>query len=300
MPTTTQNAPPAPVSLTGATKRFNTVTAVDGVDLRLRSGEVVALLGPNGAGKTTTVELLLGLRAPDAGSVRLFGVTPREAIRRGMVGAMLQSGGLLPDVRVLELVSLVAAMHRTGVSADRALAMAGIAELASRKVDTLSGGQRQRLLFALAIVPDPQLLVLDEPTVAMDVETRRAFWSSMRELASEGRSVLFATHYLDEADANADRIVLLARGRVVADGPSTQIKAAVDVRRIRCTLRPADAQRLGVLPGVRLVEVHGDRVVLTCADADTALRALIAQEPTARDFEVAGGDLEDAFLALTA
>jgi ABC-2 type transport system ATP-binding protein len=213
---------------------------------------------------------------------------------------MLQSGGLLGDLRVIETVGLVAGLHRTPLSPTRALGMAGIADLADRKVRTLSGGQRQRLLFALAVLPDPDLVVLDEPTVAMDVETRRSFWSSMRALTDSGRSVVFATHYLDEADANADRIVLMARGRIVADGAATQIKAAVDVRRIRVTLLAADVARLSALPGVRTVTVHGDRVELACSDADAALRALVAAEPSARDFEVAGADLEDAFLALTA
>jgi ABC-2 type transport system ATP-binding protein len=213
---------------------------------------------------------------------------------------MMQSGGLVGDIRVREVVALVAAMHSAPLPVERALELAGIADLEGRAVKTLSGGQRQRVLFALAVVPDPDLIVLDEPTVAMDVETRRAFWASMRVLAGEGRSVLFATHYLEEADANADRIVLMARGTVVADGPATQIKATVDVRRIRCTLPGADTDRLATLPGVRSVESHGETVILVCADSDAALRALLAAEPDARDLEVTGTGLEDAFLHLTA
>jgi len=220
-------------------------------------------------------------------------------VSSGRVGAMMQTGGLVGDVTVREVVHLIASMHSAPLTVARALELAGITDLAKRKIKTLSGGQRQRVLFALAVVPDPDLIVLDEPTVAMDVETRRAFWAAMRVLAGDGRSVLFATHYLEEADANADRIVLLARGKVVADGPATQIKATVDVRRIRCTLDEPDTDRLSRLPGVRTVDVHGDSVTLGCADADAALRALIATEPDARDFEVSGADLEDAFLALT-
>jgi ABC-2 type transport system ATP-binding protein len=283
----------------GLRKSFGQVTAVDGVDLVVAPGEVVALLGPNGAGKTTTIEMLLGLRKPDAGTVQVFGFDPREAVRTGRVGAMMQTGGLVGDITVREVVHLIAAMHSPPLSVARALELAGITDLARRKIKTLSGGQRQRVLFALAVVPDPELIVLDEPTVGMDVESRRAFWAAMRVLADDGRSVLFATHYLEEADANADRIVLMARGRVVADGAATQIKATVDVRRIRCTLAGADAKRLSRLPGVRTVDVHGDSVTLACADADTALRALLASEPDARDLEVTGADLEDAFLALT-
>lgn len=289
----------AAVALHGLRKSFGEVIAADGVDLVVAPGEVVALLGPNGAGKTTAIEMLLGLRKPDAGTARVFDLDPREAVRTGSVGAMMQTGGLVGDVKVREVVHLIAAMHAAPLSVARALELAGIADLANRQIRTLSGGQRQRVLFALAVVPDPDLIVLDEPTVGMDVESRRAFWAAMRVLAEGGRSVLFATHYLDEADDNADRIVLMARGKVVADGPATQIKATVDVRRIRCTLAAADTDRLSRLPGVRTVDVHGDSVTLACSDADTALRALLAAEPNASDFEVSGADLEDAFLALT-
>ena len=287
------------VTLRGLRKSFGDVIAVDGVDLVVAPGEVVALLGPNGAGKTTTIEMLLGLRKPDGGIARVFDLDPHEAVRTGRVGAMMQTGGLVGDVSVREVVHLIASMHAAPLTVGRALELAGIADLANRKIKTLSGGQRQRVLFALAVVPDPDLIVLDEPTVAMDVESRRAFWTAMRVLAADGRSVLFATHYLEEADANADRIVLLARGKVVADGPATQIKATVDVRRIRCTLADPDTEQLARLPGVRSVDVHGDSVTLACSDADTALRALLAAEPNALDFEVSGADLEDAFLALT-
>jgi len=293
--TQTQDA----VSVSALRKTFGAITAVDGVDLTVAPGEVVALLGPNGAGKTTTIEMLLGLSRPDSGTVRVLGLDPVAAVRSGGVGAMLQSGGLLRDLLVGETVRLVAAMHRSPLPVGRALELAGIGDLVDRRIETLSGGQRQRVLFALAVVPDPGLVVLDEPTVAMDVETRRAFWVAMHELAQEGRSVLFATHYLDEADQSADRIVLMAAGRIVADGPATQIKAAVDVRRVRATLPAGDLDRLASLPGVSLAERQGATVTLTCDDADAALRALVETEPGARDFEVRGADLEDAFLALT-
>jgi ABC-2 type transport system ATP-binding protein len=289
----------APVRLAGLRKTFGAVTAVDGVDLTVAPGEVVALLGPNGAGKSTTIEMLLGLRAPDAGTATVFGLDPVAAVRSGRVGAMLQSGGLLHDLKVRETVALVAAMHEHPLTVDAALDLAGVRDLVDRRIGTLSGGQRQRVLFALAVVPDPSLVVLDEPTVAMDVESRRAFWASMRHLTSGGRSVLFATHYLEEADQNADRIVLMAGGRVVADGPATEIKATVAVRRIRTTLPGADLAALGRLPGVTAAEAHGRTVTLTCDDADAALRALLAAEPDARDLEVTGAGLEDAFLHLT-
>jgi len=298
--TTTVARSGAAISLSGLRTSFGDVRAVDGVDLLVAPGEVVALLGPNGAGKTTTIEMLLGLRRPDSGTVQVFGTGPRESVVAGRLGAMLQSGGLLGDMSVRDTVGLVASMHRDPMRVEDALGLAGIADLAGRRIEKLSGGQRQRVLFALAVVPDPELVVLDEPTVGMDVESRRAFWASMRGLVRAGRSVLFATHYLDEADDNADRIVLMSRGRVVADGAATQIKAAVDVRRIRVTLPGARVERLETLPGVRGVQVQGEGVELACHDADAALRALVAAEPDARDFEVTGAELEDAFLALTA
>jgi len=287
------------VDVAGLRKTFGSVVAVDGVDLIIAAGEVVALLGPNGAGKTTTIEMILGLRRPDSGTVSVFGLDPVTAVRSGRVGAMMQSGGLLGDLKVRETVALVAAMHASPMPVPQVLELAGLADLAARRIDSLSGGQKQRVLFALAVVPDPSLVVLDEPTVAMDVETRRSFWAAMHQLTGEGRSVLFATHYLEEADQTADRIVLMSGGRVVADGPTTQIKAAVDVRRVRVTLPAADLSRLRLLPGVATVERQGDAVILTCDDADAALRALVATEPAARDFEVRGAGLEDAFLALT-
>jgi ABC-2 type transport system ATP-binding protein len=231
--------------------------------------------------------------------VRVFGRAPREAVAGGLVGAMLQAGTLLPDVTVGELVETFAALHRHPMPTAEALDRAGIADLARRPTTRLSGGQSQRVRFALALVPDPDLLVLDEPTVGMDVEARRAFWATMRAYVQTGRTVLFATHYLEEADAFADRVVLMQEGRVVADGTAAAIKSQVSGRTIRTTLRNPDVHALQALPGVAEVEVHGDVVVLRCPDSDRALRALLAAEPTAGDVEVTSADLEDAFLALT-
>ena len=177
--------------------------------------------------------------------------------------------------------------------------MAGIADLADRKVRTLSGGQRQRLLFALAVLPDPDLVVLDEPTVAMDVEGRQGFWASMRSLTARGTTIVFATHYMEEADANADRAVLMAHGRIVADGPTTEIKGMVGSRTIRATLPGVDVDALQALPGVAGAERHGAAVTLTCTDSDVAIRALLERYPAARDIEISGAGLEQAFLQLT-
>jgi ABC-2 type transport system ATP-binding protein len=273
------------------------VQAAAGVDLTIRSGEVVALLGPNGAGKSTTIELLLGLVKPDAGAVEVYGQDPVEAIATGRVGAMLQSGGIIEDAKVGELVSLVANLHKDPLPVREALERAGITDLADRVFKGLSGGQQQRVRFAMAIVAKPDLIVLDEPTTGMDVESRRAFWNSMHAETARGRTVLFATHYLDEADAYADRVVLMRDGRIVADGTAAQIKATVSGRTIRATIPGADLASLAAVPGVRDVETRGDIVMLRCDDSDEVLRHLLASTP-ARDIEVWSPDLEDAVLAI--
>lgn len=289
----------AAVQLTGLTKRFGALTAVDGLDLTIRRGEVVALLGPNGAGKSTTIDMLLGLLRPDAGTVLLDGQPPAKAIAKGIVGALLQSGGLLPDLTAGETVRLTAALQQRSRPVREVLERSGVAEFADQRVGGLSGGQQQRIRFAMALVADPDLLVLDEPTTGMDVETRRGFWTTMRQETAQGRTVLFATHYLDEADAYADRIVLLRAGQVIADGTAAQIKAAVTGRTIRATVPGADLVGLAALPGVDRVETRGDVVMLHCDDSDTALRSLLSTTD-AHDIEVTARNLEDAFIALTA
>ena len=296
--------PATGVRLTGLTKTFRSpegpVRAVRGVDIVIPAGETVALLGPNGAGKSTTIDMLLGLLPPDSGSVEIFGTSPQEAIKRGAIGAMLQSGAVLRDLSVRELVDMMGSLYPDPVPVDEALALAGISDIAERRTHRLSGGQTQRVRFAVALVSNPDLLVLDEPTVAMDVEARREFWATMRSFTQRGKTVVFATHYLEEADAYADRIVLMAHGRVVADGPATEIKAAVGQRSVRATLPGADHDALAQLPGVTAVEIHGESIRLSCSDSDAALRALLSNYPAARDLEVSGAALEDAFLELTA
>ncbi|WNV83385.1 ABC transporter ATP-binding protein [Umezawaea sp. Da 62-37] len=288
------------VTLSGLHKSYGEVHAVAGVDLVIAPGEVVALLGPNGAGKSTTVDMLLGLTAPDRGDISVFGQSPRDAVVSGTIGAMLQSGSLLDDATVAETVGLVAALHRKPLPVAEALAKADIADLANRRCTKLSGGQKQRVRFALALVCDPDLLVLDEPTVAMDVETRRQFWRGMREYTDSGRTVLFATHYLEEAQEYADRVVLMRSGRIVADGSVAEVRATVSGRTLRAVVPGATEAALTGLPGVQAVELRGDGVLLACSDSDAALRALLALWPAAHDIEIAAVGLEDAFLALTA
>jgi ABC-2 type transport system ATP-binding protein len=275
------------------------VQAVRGVDVTVSEGETLALLGPNGAGKSTTIDMLLGLQAPDSGSVSLFGGTPAQAISQGRVGAMLQTGGLLRQLSVRELVTMMGALYPHPLDVDETLSIARVEQLGDRRTEKLSGGETQRVRFAIALVSNPDLLVLDEPTVGMDVETRHAFWTTVRGIAGEGKTVLFATHYLDEADAYADRAVLMARGSVVADGPTTEIKAMVGTRTITATLPDVPLEQLLALPGVSGGERRGEAVVLVADDSDAAIRALLAQQPGARDIEIRGAGLEEAFLRLT-
>jgi ABC-2 type transport system ATP-binding protein len=281
-------------------KSYGAVHAVRGVDIAIDPGETVALLGPNGAGKSTTIDMILGLSQPDGGSVSVFGGTPTAAVDAGQVGAMLQTGELIRDLTVGELVAMVASLYPAPLPVAEALELTGIAEIAGQRTQKLSGGQTQRVRFAVALVSDAKLLVLDEPTVAMDVEGRRSFWTTMRELAARGKTILFATHYLEEADAYADRAILMAHGLVVADGPPTEIKAMVGTRTIRATLPGADLDALDALPGVSGADRRGEAVVLSCADSDAAIRALLAGYPDARDIEIAAAGLEEAFLQLTA
>ncbi|MEQ0562400.1 ABC transporter ATP-binding protein [Amycolatopsis sp. NEAU-NG30] len=286
-------------ALRGLTKRFGSVTAVGGVTVEVAPGEVVALLGPNGAGKSTTVDLLLGLSKPDAGEVIVAGGSPREAVDRGLVGAMMQNGALLPDVTVGEIVGLVVSTHVQPLPAAEVIARAGLGHLVKRRCGKLSGGERQRVRFALALAGDPQLLVLDEPTAAMDVDGRRAFWAAIREFADGGRTVLFATHYLAEAEDYADRVVLMRHGVVVADGPVADVRAAVSGRVLKAVVPGATEADLASLPGVTGVQLRAGRAELACADSDAAVRALLAAHPRAADIEITALGLEEAFLALT-
>ncbi|HWK18025.1 MAG TPA: ABC transporter ATP-binding protein [Solirubrobacteraceae bacterium] len=293
------------IRLDGLTKSFRgrngPIRAVRGIDVAIERGETVALLGPNGAGKSTTIDMLLGLTIPDAGSVSVFGHSPREAVDAGMVGAMLQTGELIRDLLVREVVAMIGSLYPDPLDIGEVLELTGLELAANQRTQKLSGGQTQRVRFAVALVSNPDILVLDEPTVAMDVEGRREFWAIMRAFAfaARGKTVLFATHYLEEADANADRAILMAHGRIVADGATTEIKARVGVRTIRASLPGVEASRLAELAGVNGAERHGEAVILTCSESDAAIRALLGQYPTARDIEITGAGLEDAFLQLT-
>lgn len=274
------------IRATGLRKAFREadgtpVVAVDGVDLAVHPGEIVAFLGPNGAGKTTTVDMLLGLTRPDAGTVEVYGAAPEAAVRAGRVSAVMQSGGLLDDFTVLETVQVIASLHGRRDRVEEVLERTGLAGITGRRVQACSGGEQQRLKFALALVPDPDLVILDEPTTGMDVAARQAFWETMRADAADGRTIVFATHYLTEADEFAERTVLIAGGRIVEDGPTADVRAAFGGRSI--TFRPPPAV------------VHRDGV-----DPAWLARVQQALEPLGvTDVEVSSAGLEAAFLALT-
>ncbi|MGA8117885.1 MAG: ABC transporter ATP-binding protein [Actinocatenispora sp.] len=299
----TKDTAPA-VRFRSVTKSYGAVRAVTGLDLTIPRGETVALLGPNGAGKSTSINMLLGLFPPDSGDVELFGASPETASTEGRVGAMLQETQLVPRISVGELLGFVRGLYRDPMPLAELLRVANLTDLAGRRLERLSGGQAQRVRFAVAVAGQPDLLVLDEPTAAMDVESRREFWQSMRSYANGGRTVLFSTHYLEEADSSADRIVVIAGGSLVADGTPAQIKRTVAGRTVSIALDGAGTADLGTLPGVVGIEVRADRAYLTTTDSDATVLALATTtraggRPALRDLEVTSARLEDAFLALT-
>lgn len=290
---------PAPIAaLKNVCKRYGQVTAVDKLSLDIRHGEVLALLGPNGAGKTTSVNLLLGLAWPTSGSVELFGLSPREVAARRRIGAMLQGAQLGGHARVHEVIALQSGYYLNPLSITETLHTAGLDGLEHRPVTKLSGGQKQRLLFALAICGNSELLFLDEPTVGLDVEARRGFWAAIRRLKKQGRSIVLTTHYIEEADALADRIVVINRGRVIAEGTPTDIKCTVAQRHIRCMTKLKTAQ-VKMLPDVTSVNQDGERLDIVAARPESVLFEMLKLDPTLHDLEVSGARLEEAFLALT-
>ncbi|MEU4831790.1 ABC transporter ATP-binding protein [Streptosporangium sp. NPDC023615] len=288
------------ITFTDVSKSYGDVLAVDSLDLTVEAGRTVALLGPNGAGKSTSIGMLLGLTRPTRGRVEVLGGSPDEAVARGDIGAMPQTGDLIPELTVRETVDFVRRLYPEPLGLDEVLAMADLTDLARRRADRLSGGQAQRVRFALAVAGAPRLLVLDEPTAAMDVESRLRFWESMRAYAAGGRTVLFATHYMQEADENSDRVVVIARGRIVADGTADQIKAGNGGHVVRFSLGGQAVAGLDALPGVVAVEVADGAALLRTADPDATVAALYrGTSLDVRDLRITGADLEDAFLALT-
>jgi len=287
-----------PASLTHVTKSFGPVVALDDFSFSIAPGEAVALLGPNGAGKTTAVRLLLGLAKPSGGAARVFGGDPRNPAARTKSGAMLQVARVPETLRVREHIELFSSYYPKPMPMGDVLDAAGLRGLGDRMYGKLSGGQKQRVLFALAICGDPELLILDEPTAGLDVEARRALWEQIRGFVRRGRSVLLTTHYLAEADALCNRIVVIDRGRAVAEGTPEAIKARAAGRKIRCTTS-IDLGDITALPHVVSARRDNGTVEISASDSDAVVRALIARDPSLANLEVAGADLEEAFVALT-
>lgn len=289
--------------LDGVTKSFTApgtepVHAVRGIDLEIPRGEIVALLGPNGAGKTTTLDLVLGLASPTAGRVEVFGDAPAEAVADGRISAVLQTGGLLGDLTVEETVRMIASLYRDPLEPAEAMRRAGLTRLARRRVSKCSGGEQQRLRFALALLPEPDLLVLDEPTAGMDVNARREFWATMRSEARDGRTIVFATHYLEEADHFAERIVVIADGRVIADGATADIRALTGAKTVSARWADATEADLAGIPAAEQLVRSGDRIEFQSPDADAAARHLLCATP-ADDVQIVPAGLDAAFTSLT-
>jgi ABC-2 type transport system ATP-binding protein len=300
MTTANQGAAGSAVAFRDVVKVYHPdIKALDHVSFDIQPGETVALLGPNGAGKSTAIDTMLGLRSPTSGAVRILGGTAAAAVAAGQIGGMLQTGGLPEGARVSELIGLFRQLYRDRRGTGELLRLAGIDDLADRRVEQLSGGQTQRVRFALALAGDPELLFLDEPTAALDVEARRHFWRSVEAIAGQGTTVLFATHYLEEADANASRIIVVNRGRVIADGAPAEIKSFTATRTLRFTTPAPDPSELLKLPGVTDVLVNADAVTVRTGDADETLPALYALGRQVKAMEVGSGGLEEALIALT-
>jgi ABC-2 type transport system ATP-binding protein len=285
-------------SLEGVNKNYGPVQALRGVNFRVRAGEVVALLGPNGAGKTTAVKLLLGLMPPNAGKVRVFGVDPTNPENRMRTGAMLQVGRVPETLRVREHVDLFSSYYLKPMRAEEVLAAAGLEKLADRKFGDLSGGQKQRVLFALAICGDPDLLFLDEPTVGLDVEARRMLWDEIRRMVDRGKTVLLTTHYLQEADALADRIAVINQGEIVAEGTPAEIKAKNSGKRIRC-VTTLSLNTVRQIPGVSEAKEDREALEIHADAAEPVVRELLLRDSQLSGLEITSAGLEEAFLVLT-
>jgi ABC-2 type transport system ATP-binding protein len=285
-------------SLEGVNKNYGDVRALRGVDFRVRAGEIVALLGPNGAGKTTAVKLLLGLLQPNSGKVRVFGADPTNPENRMRTGAMLQVGRVPETLRVREHIDLFSSYYQNPMRREEILAAAGLEKLSDRKFGELSGGQKQRVLFALAICGDPDMLFLDEPTAGLDVEARRLLWDEIRRMVARGKTVLLTTHYLQEADALANRVAVINQGEIIAEGTPAEIKAQTSGKRIRCitTLALSSVRQI---PGVAEVKEDREAIEIHAAEAEPVVRELLSRDAELSGLEITSAGLEEAFLALT-
>jgi ABC-type multidrug transport system ATPase subunit len=292
------DAPEARATLAGVRKQYGKTIALAGLDLDVRPGEVLAVLGPNGAGKSTAISLWLGLLEPDAGNVTLFGTSPLDVDTRRRVGVMMQEVALTPELRVRELIALTSSYYPSPLSVAEVLSMTRLEALAKRPYLKLSAGQKRQVQFALALCGRPQLLFLDEPTVGLDVEAREAMWRAIRELVDRGCSVVLTTHYLEEAEALADRVAVLASGRLIALGTVNEIKSVVSRKQITCSTS-LSVEDVSTWPGVLAATRTGSRLLITAVDAEVVVRRLLGADSDARDLEVRQAGLAEAFSALT-
>lgn len=293
------NATPDVVArLSGAVKRYGQLTALNGVDFVLHRGELLAVLGPNGAGKSTSISLLLGLIRPDGGRAELFGQDPQQIDARRRIGVMLQSAMLPPTLRVGELLRLVASYYPDPRPLEESAALAGIGDLLIRPYGKLSGGQQRRVQFALALCGRPELIFLDEPTVGMDIDARQKLWAAMRTLVAEGCSVVLTTHYLEEAEALAQRVIVMGKGRVLSEGSVDALRAQVPLTRIRC-VTDLDATVIAGWPKVASAEREGARLHISTSAAEIVLRRLLEADMALSELEVQRAGLADAFAELT-
>lgn len=286
------------VELSGVSKRFGKIEALNNFELQVQPAELLAVLGPNGAGKSTAIALMLGLQQPDSGSVRLFGGSPMNVAMRRQIGVMMQDAGLAPELRVREHVDLVASYYPDPMSAEEALTLTGTSPLATRPYGKLSGGQKRQVQFAMAIVGRPKLLFLDEPTVGLDIRSRELMWAAVRELVHQGVSIVLTTHYLEEAESLADRVVVLAKGRAIAGGTVDELRALVDRRHISF-VSSFSADLISKWPGVQAVSRDRGRLQITAANADTVVKQLVLANADFRELEVHRAGLAEAFTELT-
>ncbi|MBX3688457.1 ABC transporter ATP-binding protein [Dokdonella sp.] len=288
----------AVLEFAAANKRYGAILALDSLDLAVRPGTLLALLGPNGAGKTTAIALALGLFEPDAGSVRLFGQAPHALAARRHIGVMLQDAGLPDTLKVRELLTQTCAAYAHALTLEQCVRMAGLDGLLERRYGKLSGGQRRRVQFALAICGRPRLLFLDEPTVGLDIEARSIMWQTIRTLVADGTAVVLTTHYLEEAEALADSVAVLANGRIVAQGSVAQVRARVAQKRIRC-ISTLDVAVIAAWPQVRSAARDGVRIEIVTDLAEPVVRALFAADPALHELEVERAGLAEAFVEIT-
>ncbi len=284
-------------SLTGVTKKYRAVTALNNLSLTVRAGELLAVLGPNGAGKTTAIRLLLGLSRPDHGQVRVFGGDPTQHASRTRVGAMLQVAKVPETLKVKEHIALFRHYYPNPLPFTQIIESAGLEGLEDRLFGALSGGQKQRLLFALAICGNPNLIFLDEPTAGLDINTRHLIWQQIRSLVKQGRTVVLTTHYLEEVDALSDRVVVLNRGNIVAQGTSAEIKAQTSQRKISCVTH-LSIESISTIANVNNVSFQNERVEIRTSEAEFVLRELFARDPLLHGLELSNSSLEEAFIKI--